>query len=126
MDIHRIIHAIDHHPLQRGLKGIDWVSDPRNIAVYEGDDLALFDYEGPGFYQGHFLFQSRGKEAVEVTKILCKRMFAETDAVLLMGLVPVKYRKAGVIARMAGFKLMGKQHTEHGQVFVYLMAREIH
>lgn len=125
VDIARIIHEIDTSPLNRGLRGIDWVSDPRNIAVMEGDDLALFDYEAPGIYQGHFLFQSRGKEAVEATRILTRRMF-EHGARMLVGYVPVCNRKAGVIARMAGWHYAGIKATEDGPMFVYLIAPETH
>ncbi len=118
MDLHaRIIHEIDSSPLNRGLRGIDWVSDPRNVAITEGDDLALFDYVQPGVYEGPFFFQSRGKAAVEAAKIITARML-ET-APLIIGRVPLINRKAAVIARSAGYRCTGIEQTEHGPVFVY-------
>jgi hypothetical protein len=117
----RIIHEIDSSPLNRGLRGIDWVADPRNVAVWEGDDLALFDYVGPGMYEGHFLFQSRGKEAVRVAKLLTHRMF-DHGAKMLIGYVPLENRKAGVIAHMAGYHYAGIKQTEYGPMMVYLNA----
>ena len=117
----RIIHEIDTSPLNRGLRGIDWVRNPMNVAITEGDDLALFDYIEPGVYEGHFFFQSRGKEAVEATRIITARML-ET-AHLIIGRVPLINRKAGVIARSAGYHYVGISHTEHGPVFVYLAGK---
>ncbi len=126
MDIERIIREIDTSPLNRGLRGIDWVNTPGNVALFHGDDLALFDYDGPGLYRGHFFFLSRGKEAVEVAKILTQRMFDEFAALMIIGHVPVINRKAGVIARLAGYHYAGNKMTEHGPVRVYLNAPETH
>ena len=126
VDTARIIHEIDHSPLNRGLKGIDWVNTPGNVALFHGDDLALFDYTAPGRYEGHFFFVSRGKEAVEVAKILTQRMFDEFDALLIIGYVPVINPKARVIARMAGYHYAGLKQTVHGPVYVYLIAPETH
>lgn len=121
----RIIHEIDNSPLNRGLRGVDWVRDPRNVAVWEGDDLALFDYVSPGVYEGHFFFESRGREAVRVTKMLTQRMF-DYGAQMLIGYVPLENRKAGVIARSAGYRFAGMRDTEDGPVLVYLNAPETH
>ena len=125
MDIQRIIHEIDTHPLNRGLRGVDWIANPLNVAVFHNEDMALFDYEGPGLYQGHFFFRSRGKEAVEAAKIITQDMF-DYGAKMIVGFVPVINRKAGVIARMAGYHFVGTQETEHGRVLVYLAAPEMH
>jgi hypothetical protein len=58
---HLIAEAIDTAPLNRGLKGADWLARPGNVPVtFDNGDIALFDYEGDGVYQVHFLFQSRG------------------------------------------------------------------
>lgn len=115
----RIIHEIDNSPLNRGLRGVDWVRDPRNVAVWEGDDLALFDYVSPGVYEGHFFFESRGKEAVRVTKMLTQRMF-DLGAQMLIGKTPIEYKHACIIARAAGWHYAGHQMTEHGEVIVHL------
>jgi hypothetical protein len=61
----RIIEAIETAPLNRGLKGNDWLAFPGNIPVtFDNGDVALFDNEGEGTYQVHFLFVSRGREAI--------------------------------------------------------------
>jgi hypothetical protein len=51
-------------------------------------DIALFDYEGDGVYQVHFLFQSRGRKAIEHARESFKIMFTEHGANLILGLVP--------------------------------------
>ncbi len=125
VDIQRIIHEIDTSPLNRGLRGVDWVANPLNVALFYGDDMALFDYITPGHYEGHFFFQSRGKEAVEVAKILTQKMF-EHGALMIVGYVPFINRRAGVIAHAAGYHYAGNKMTEHGPVRVYLNAPETH
>lgn len=124
--IQRIIYEIDNSPLNRGLRGVDWVEDARNVALFHGDDLALFDWLAPGYYAGHFFFQSRGKEAVDVTKILTRRMFTDYRAMMLVGHVPLINRKAGVIAYAAGWHYAGTFWTEDGPVRTYLSTPETH
>ena len=124
--IERIIHEIDTSPLNRGLRGIDWVRDSRNVALFLGDDLALFDYEYPGVYEGHFFFQSRGKEAVLTAKIMTRKMFEEYGAHMLVGYTPLHLRKACVIASAAGWHYGGIKLTPYGACYVHMAAPETH
>jgi len=135
----RIIHEIQESSLYEGLGVADfisdrenvamcvgaWLSDIRNVAMLEGDDLALFDYVAPGIYSIHLFFRSRGKEAVEAGKAITRRMF-DHGAKMIVGHVPAINRKAGVIARMAGYHFAGTRETPYGKVLVYLIAPETH
>ena len=124
----RIIHEIDHSPLNRGLRGIDWVCDPKNIALLlnDEDDLILFDWVGPGSYAIHLFLKSRGKDAVDAVRDATKIMFADHDAKMLTAYVPEARKDVAVIARHAGWHYAGTRESNFGPVRVYLTAPETH
>ena len=98
-----IIEAIDTAPLNRGLRGADWLARAGNVPiVFENGDVALFDNEGAGTFQVHFLFKSRGREAIAHARESFKRMFEDHGAELIMGLVPDHRRDVKLLARWAG------------------------
>ena len=110
MNAAAIIHTIDTSLMNRGLKGRDWLADSRNIAIVDGDDLTLFDYEAPGIYQIHLLFgSSRGRAAVEQVKAATVAMFSDHGAQVLFGLVPDVRRDVKLIGRLAGWRSAGKR-----------------
>ena len=57
--------AIDESPLNRGLRGADWVRDTSNIPFVEGKDVILFDRDSDGIYEIHVLLIARGRAAVD-------------------------------------------------------------
>lgn len=120
-----VISAINESPLNRGLDGLDWVRDPRNIPIVEGDDIALFDFEEPGVYEVHFLYESRGRKAIDFTKEAFRRMFDDHGAAMIFGLVPDFRRDVKLMARWAGGKYVGKRATEFGPCEVYVLSRDM-
>lgn len=120
-----VITAIDTSPLNRGLQGVDWVNDPRNIPIVEEDDIALFDFEQPGVYQVHFLYESRGRKAIDFTKEAFRRMFEDHGAKMIFGLVPDFRRDVKLVARWAGGKCVGKRATDEGMCEVYVLSHEM-
>jgi hypothetical protein len=80
-----IISAIDASPLNAGLSGADWLDHEGNVPIVIGEDVALFDDEGDGIYQVHFLFVSRGKAALASAKESFKQMFERYGADLIIG-----------------------------------------
>lgn len=120
----KIVEAIDTAPLNRGLKGIDWVSHPGNIAVtFDNGDIALFDDELEGAYQVHFLFQSRGRKAIEHARESFRRMFVEHDAGLIFGLVPDFRRDVKMLARWAGGRSVGIRQTSNGPCELFILSK---
>jgi len=124
-DASPIIAAIDASPLNRGLRGVDWIAHEGNIPVVLGDDIALFDDEGDATYQVHFLFVSRGKAAVASAKESFKRMFVDHGAQLIFGLVPDFRRDVKMLARWAGGKCMGKRTTSEGDCELFVLSKEM-
>lgn len=119
-----VISSINASPLNRGLKGEDWVSDERNISVVDGADVTLFDFESPGVYQVHFLYESRGRAAIEQAKIAFRHLF-EMGAEIIFGLVPAERRDVAWLARQIGGKFAGMRETNCGPCEIYVLPRDI-
>jgi hypothetical protein len=120
----RIIEAIETAPLNRGLKGADWLASPGNIPVtFDNGDVALFDNEGEGTYQVHFLFVSRGREAIAHAREAFRILFTEHDASLIMGLVPDFRRDVKLLARWAGGKSAGMRPTRNGPCELFVLSK---
>lgn len=120
----RIVEAIDTAPLNRGLKGADWVAHAGNIAItFDNGDIALFDDELEGAYQVHFLFQSRGRKAIDHARESFKRMFVEHRANLIFGLVPEFRRDVKMMARWAGGRSAGMRQTVDGPCELFVLSK---
>lgn len=113
---HQIIaEAIDTAPLNRGLKGADWLARPENIPVtFGGGDIMLFDGEGEGVYQAHVLFNSRGRKAIENVRNAFRLMFLGHDAKLIFGMVPDFRRDVKMLARWTGMRSAGERWASEG------------
>lgn len=110
-----IIETIDTAPLNRGLKGVDWLAQPGNVPItFENGDVALFDHEGDNIYQGHFLFKSRGRKAIEHARAAFARMFTDHGCSMIFGMVPDFRRDAKLVVRLAGGKSAGARWAPEG------------
>lgn len=119
-----IAEAIDTAPLNRGLKGADWLATPGNVPVtFENGDIALFDNEGDGTYQVHFLFQSRGRKAIEHARESFRIMFTDHGCTLIMGLVPDFRRDVKMLARWAGGRSAGMRSTSEGPCELFVLSK---
>ncbi len=118
-----IIQAIETSPLNRGLKGADWLADERNIAIVQGDDIVLFDYEGEGLYQIHLLLESRGRKAITAIREAFRRMFDDHGAQALFGMVPDFRRDVKLVSRWVGGRPAGKRSTEYGPCELFIVAK---
>lgn len=121
--LQHIAAAIDAAPLNRGLVGADWLASEGNIPVtFDNGDIALFDDEGDGNYQVHFLFVSRGREAIRHARAAFRTMFIEHGAKLIFGLVPNFRRDVKLLARWAGGKFAGRRETSEGPCELYVLS----
>lgn len=119
----QIIEAIDTSPLNRGLRGADWLAFEGNIPItFPNGDIALFDWEGDGTYQVHFLFVSRGREAINNAKEAFRQMFVDHGAEVIFGLVPDFRRDVKLLARWIGGKYVGKRETSEGLCELFVLS----
>jgi hypothetical protein len=118
-----IAQAIDNSPLNRGMSGAVWLASEGNIPiVFENGDIALFEHEGEGTYEGHLLFESRGREAISHARKAFEIMFTKHGAKLILGLVPDFRRDVKLLARWAGGKSVGKRSTSNGVCELFILS----
>ncbi len=120
---HPVALAIDKAPLNRGLSGAAWLANDRNVPiVFDNGDIALFDYEDEGVYQVHFLFESRGCQAIAHAKQAFDQLFINHNATLIFGLVPDFRRDVKLLARWAGGKSQGIRQTSEGPCELFVLS----
>lgn len=121
-----VAQAIDEATLNRGVRGADWLASEGNIPVtFDNGDIALFEYEGDHYYQVHFLFTARGREAINHARESFRVMFAEHGAKLIFGLVPDFRRDVKLLARWAGGKCAGIRLTPEGPCELYVLSNSM-
>lgn len=119
-----IAKAIDESPLNRGLRGADWVADQRNFAVVEGADMVIFDFDSDGVYDVHVFLKSRGRKAVQVIRQAFGVAFGRYGVRLLLGMVPDHRRDVKMMARWCGMKPFAKYSYGGDRVEAFGIARE--
>lgn len=118
-----IAKAIDEAALNRGVSGADWLACEGNIPItFDNGDIALFDYEGPGAYQVHFLFNARGRLAIDHAREALRIMFEEHDAKLIFGLTPTHLRHARIFSRWIGGKSAGIRSMPDGPCELFVLS----
>lgn len=105
---------------------IDWISNPRNIAlVNELDDMALFEANKPGSVTGHYFFQSRGKMALTSGKSFLAEIFNPCYNIeTIQGLTPLTNLGARWISRQLRFKSYGIVKTLNGPHEIFILTRK--
>lgn len=117
---HIVALAIDTAPLNRGLKGADWLAFKGNIPItFDNGDVVLFDDEGDSTYEIHVLFTGRGREAINHARESFQTMFTQHGARLIFGLVPDFRRDVKLLARWAGMKSAGYRWAPEGPGLSY-------
>ena len=109
--------------MNRGLRGADWTADKRNIAIGDGRNVTIFDYEEEGVYQAHFLrHEETGRAAIERIKAAYSEIFNQHGAKVIFGLEG--RRDVALVARWTGGKRIGSRLTEHGFCDLFILTRQ--
>lgn len=96
---------------------------PGNVPItFDNGDVALFDDEGDGTFEVHFLFESRGRQAIQHAQESFRRMFTDHGAKLIFGLVPDFRRDVKLLARWAGGRSVGKRVTSNGVCELFVLS----
>lgn len=83
-----------------------WLEDERNILLEDNGSVALFTFEYPGIYTGHYLFKTKGKETLALGHKMLDWMFSN-GARVIRGETPTDNRPALFVTRKLGFKSYG-------------------
>lgn len=119
-----IIAAIDTAPLNRGLRGVDWVADDRNVAFVEGPNVVLFDFDSDGIYEIHVLLIARGKAAIECIRRAFAMMFRDHAANIIFGMVPDIRPDVKMMARLCGMTFTQKLNHRGDNVELFELTRD--
>ena len=119
-----IAKAIDESPLNRGLRGADWVRDTSNIPFVEGKDVILFDRDSDGIYEIHVLLIARGRAAVDCIQRAFAMMFREKGTAVIFGMVPDFRRDVKIMVRLCGMKFLHKLNHRGDDVELFELTRE--
>ena len=95
-----------------------WLLDERNVALRIGPDLAMFEHMGPGTYQGHIWFRSKGREALERAEAMLDQMASDHGAKTIVGEIPARNRKTALFMRWLGFSFDGEIERPWGRVLI--------
>lgn len=104
----------------------EWLKNPDNLAITDGEgNFALFEKTlGDGVYTGHYVFQSRGKEAKEIALQMLDYLFENTDIRVVRGLTPLTKLAARWMSRQIGFKSQGVIHTDFGPCELFVIVKD--
>lgn len=123
LPLETVAQAIDEATLNQGVRGADWLASEGNIPVtFANGDIALFEHEGGGDYQVHFLFVGRGRKAIDHARESFRIMFTDHGAKLIFGLVPDFRRDVKLLARWAGSKCAGQRMTPEGPCELFVLS----
>lgn len=100
------------------------VNEP-NIFLTEDGEGALFEYDRPHVYTGHYFFrQSRGKTALRLGQRILSEMFNVYGAEVIQGLTPVYLKQAKLMNKLLGFKDYGIVDTVAGPMGLYILTKK--
>lgn len=92
----------------------EFLSNPMNACLIEGEGGALFVWRGPGIFEAHVFFEQRGREVLELSHRMLDYMRREFGAKLFWAAVPVESRHVIMFTRLMGWKSQGKANFPHG------------
>lgn len=102
----------------------EWLEDDRNIALHEGADYGVFEYNRPHVYTGHYFFSTaRGKDAVRLSREILDTLFDDYGAEIVQGLTPTSHKGALWLTRQLGFTHHGSTDTVAGEHQVFTLTK---
>lgn len=103
----------------------DWLTNDRNIALLSSNsDVTLFEYHRPSVYYGHYLYTSRGKDAlVSASEALDEIFNRPYNAEIVQGVIPIGHVGARWLTRRLGFKSQGIVQTVLGPNELFIITR---
>lgn len=103
----------------------DWFSNPNNYAIQLGENIGFAEPKSSGIYWVHFCFHTaRGREAIQLTKDMVKRLFEDEPITTAVGLIEEGNRKARWLIRQVGFKSLGFIDTKNGICEMFYWTKE--
>lgn len=107
---------------------VEWLANPTNIALEnEYGDIALFEYGLPHrqIYSGHYIFKSRGRQAIDRARDFLDEIFNTCYNICIMiGLVPIENRAARWLTRQVGFTSYGIEEIHNKEYELFILTQK--
>lgn len=107
---------------------IEWLANPTNIVLEnEEGDLALFEYGLPNrkIYSGHYIFRSRGRQAISRARDFLDEIFNSCYNIpIMIGLVPVEHKAARWLTRRVGFTSYGIEEIHNKEYELFILTQK--
>lgn len=97
----------------------DFISNPLNVGLLDGDGGALFAWRGPGIYEVHVFFEQRGREVLDLSHRMLA-MMRDHGAKLFWAAIPEESRHVRMFTRLMGWKSQGFSEQPHGRCELFL------
>jgi hypothetical protein len=98
----------------------DFMAEPVNIVLAEGDGGALFKWLWPGVYEVHVAFEQRGREVIELSHRMLDWMRSNAGATMFVAKVPVAARHVIAFTRRMGWRSQGFAELAHGRCELFI------
>jgi hypothetical protein len=93
----------------------EWLNNPLNYALIDGDNIAFAEYKKEGVYWVHFCFDTaRGREAISLANKMKDAFCRNFNNPVLIGLVAAENKPAVFVTKKMGFRHLDFVTTEHG------------
>jgi hypothetical protein len=100
--------------LAAGIDLSEFLAEPLNVCLIDGDSGALFAFRGPGIYEVHVFLKEHGKDAIDLIRAMLDLMREAYGARFFWTMVPEESREVRMFARLVGWKSHGLRETRHG------------
>jgi hypothetical protein len=101
-----------------------FLNEPANLCLIEGEGGALFIWRGPGIYECHVMFAQRGREVIELSHQMLAYMRDTYGARTFWASVPwdtsKQSRKVRLFTRLLGWQSRGRVNFAHGLCEVFI------
>ena len=84
-----------------------WLAKPLNLMFTEGENVGLATYQYPGCYILHWFFIDRGRKALDLGRAMCKNLFDNYEAEIVIGFIRMDLKASRWAARQIGLKSRG-------------------
>lgn len=104
----------------------EWLDNKDNVLlVNDNGDAALFERGIAGVYSGHYLFKSRGKEAIKAGKAFLDEIFnSGYNIQVITGFTPITKQGARWMSRRLGFKSYGVQYVNDKPYEMFILTKK--
>lgn len=117
-----VLRRVDVAPLVDGFDPVAWLENEGNVALTdELGNVALFEHTGAGTFEGHTLFASRGRAAIDAGRAMIRALIDMHGARAIWGRTPIERPAARWFSRQLGFRSLGIVETVRGPCEIFYL-----